>query len=210
MVTADDRLTAWRVAMADLTREHEDLVARGRWTVGPSDFLSVIRRERDELTHSRLLAWLLTPTARHRLGSAVLTRILAHCRGSAVGSPETVRDISCEYARNLRRADIIVWGEDFTLVVENKVDAEESPGQCEDLYANFKNEPGPLFLFLTPDGHPPQTATSAAARAAFTSVAWPTIRGMIEDAIEASPRRNRASALAVARDYVRTLREQFG
>src|SRR4029079_7813812 len=42
--------------------EADDLVNRGLWTSGPSDMLSVLGRQRDELIHSRLIAWLLVPT----------------------------------------------------------------------------------------------------------------------------------------------------
>lgn len=203
-------MDAWQARMAATAFEYESLVARGLWVSGHADFLGVIHRQRDELAHSRLLAWLLTPTARHGLGSALLSRLLEYCRESPTLTPPFVRAVTCEYTRNTRRADIIVWGDDFTLVIENKVDADEQPDQCDDLYANFKNEPGSTFVFLTPHGGVPRTATTSEAYRAFVPIAWSEVREMIEDAMTGSAPRNPRSALAVVQNYVVTLREQFG
>lgn len=202
-------LDEWQPAMADMTREYHSLVANGSWVSGPSDFLSIIHRQRDELTHSRLLAWLLTPTGRHGLGSAFLTRLLEYCRGTPIPALPTVRDVTCEYTRNDRRADVVVWGRDFTLVIENKVDAGEQPAQCDDLYECFRDEPDPLFVFLSPDGRPPTTATTDAARAAFKAISWPRVRVMIED-VAGSATSQVTIAAAVVDNYTVTLKEQFG
>jgi hypothetical protein len=53
---------------AAVKADADDLVDRGLWTSGPGDMLSVLGRQRDELIHSRLIAWLLVPTNRHGLG----------------------------------------------------------------------------------------------------------------------------------------------
>ena len=66
-----------------------------------------------------------------------------------------------------------MWGRNLTLIIENKVDAPEQPDQCDDLYENYKDEIEPLFLFLTPDGRPPFTATTPAAQRAFKTLSWP-------------------------------------
>lgn len=203
-------MAAWQARMAATAVEYEGLVTKGLWVSGPADFLGIIQRQRDELAHSRLLAWLLTPTARHGLGSALLSRLLEHCRESPTLAPPLVRAVTCEYTRNTRRADIIVWGDDFTLVIENKVDADEQPAQCDDLYANFKNEPGSIFVFLTPHGRAPTTAMAPEARRAFVAIAWFEVREMIEDAMAGSTPRNPRSALTIVQNYVATLREQFG
>ena len=44
------------------------LVEAGLWASGPSDLLTVMGRQRDELLHSRVIGWLLVPTNRHGLG----------------------------------------------------------------------------------------------------------------------------------------------
>ena len=61
-------LADWNEAMSVMQRQHDSLVSAGLWVTGPSDFLDVIGLARDENTHSRMLKWLMTPTARHGLG----------------------------------------------------------------------------------------------------------------------------------------------
>ena len=104
-----------------------------------------------------------------------------------------------------------MWGESFTLVIENKVRPEEQPEQCDDLYENFKNETAPLFLFLTPDGSEPHTATTQGAQRAFKTVPWREVRAMIETTLnESRPAARAAGAVDVVVNYLRTLEEQFG
>lgn len=157
-----------------------------------------------------MLKWLLTPTARHGLGSGLVERLVEHCTGKPVSVPLAVRKVAFSEWRNGREADLVVWGGNFTLVIENKVDASESPGQCDDLYENFKNENAPLFLFLTPDGRKPQTATTRCSRCAFKTLSWPEVRAMLEEALNGSRSAAEvASGIDVVRNYLRTLKAQF-
>jgi hypothetical protein len=200
----------WRPAMLEMRREHDRLVSDGLWLTGPSDFLEIIGLARDENTHSKMLAWLLKPTNRHGLGCALVRRLLEHCTGHPAPAHLAVRNVKFSQWRNGREADLVVWGEDFTLVIENKVGADEQPDQCDDLYRHFKMERAPLFLFLTPDGRQPDTATTPQAQRAFRTLSWPQIRAMIATAhTESLPESRAAEALDVVENYLRTLREQF-
>lgn len=204
-------LADWRTTMAEMRRQHDRLVADGLWVSGPSDFLDIIGRARDENTHSQVLEWLLTPTARHGLGSSLAKRLVDHCTGESSSAPVAVRKVAFSYWRNGREADLVVWGQNFTLIIENKVDAPEQDDQCDDLYENFKDEIARLFLFLTPDGRQPATATTPGARSAFTTLSWSEVRQMLEAALnESRPATARADAADVVRNYLRTLKEQFG
>ncbi len=205
-------LADWRGTMSELRRRHDRLVADGLWVGGPSDFLDIVGMARDENTHSRMLAWLLDPTRRHGLGCALVSRLVEHCTGEPAPASLAVRTtVTFSERRNGREADLVVRGDDFTLIIENKVDAQEQPHQCDDLYSNFKNESTPLFLFLTPNGRKPRTATAPSARRAFRTLSWPEIRAMIETAVDESrPAPGAAGAVDVVRNYLRTLKEQFG
>ncbi len=203
-------LADWPGAMSELRRQHDRLVFDGLWVTGPSDFLDIIGLARHENTHSRMLKWLLNPTGRHGLGCALVRRLVKHCTMKAGPASLAVREVKFSQWRNDREADLVVWGEDFTLVIENKVDAEEQPDQCDDLYANFKNEKGPLFVFLTPDGRKPCTAKTTGAECSFRTLSWPELRGMIEEALkESRPASGAAVSVNVVRNYLRTLKEQF-
>ncbi len=201
----------WREAMAVMRRRHDRLVSDGLWLTGPSDFLEIVGRARHENTHSLMLKWLLNPTARHGLGCGLVERLVEHCTGKPVSVPLTVRKVAFSVWRNNREADLVVWGRNFTLVIENKVDASEQANQCDDLYRNFKNENAPLFVFLTPSGRKPHTATTPCSRRAFKTLSWPEIREMLEEALNKSRSATKAAgAVDIVRNYVRTLKEQFG
>lgn len=204
-------LAEWYEAMAAMRCQQDRLVSDGLWLTGPSDFFDIVGLARHENTHSRMLAWLLMPTARHGLGPELVKRFLEHCTGETVPAQLAVRRVAFSEWRNDREADLVVWGENFTLVIENKVDASEQPSQCDDLLKNFKNEKKPLFLFLTPDGRKPHTATTPCAQRAFKTLSWPEVRAMLETALnESRPKTGVEPAVEVVRNYLRTLKEQFG
>ena len=165
--------------------------------------MAIVRRERDELAHTYVLRWLLDPMGRHGLGTAVVERLVAHCGGDTHGDAGAVRRVDASYKGKGREADIVVWGRSFTLVIEIKIDADEQPCQCEDLYKNFRREVGPLFLFLTPDGRRPRTAYSPAARKAFRVLSWREVRRVVEHAVLEAP-------VGAVENYLPTLKEQFG
>ena len=197
--------------MTEMCRQHDRLVADRLWLAGPSAFLDVVGLARDENTHSRMLAWLLQPTARHGLGCGFVRRLVVHCAREAVPAAIAVRKVSFSEWRNGREADLVIRGREFTLVIESKIDAREQPAQCDDLYENFKGEVAPLFLFLTPDGRKPSTATTLESQRAFKTLSWADIRVMLEDALRESGRVAQvASGVDVVRNYLRTLKEQFG
>lgn len=200
----------WRESMARMIECQDKLAAEGKWVSGPADVLGIAQVARDEMVHTRMLAWLLNPRGKHRLGDAVLRRLVGHAAApGAAPSPLVVRSVHVSHWHNDREADIVVFGQDFTLVIEVKVDAPEQPRQCDDLYKNYGSEPGPLFLFLTPGGWCPHTATGA-ARSAFRTVSWTQVREMIECALRyPGPAIPDFPGTAVPAEYVVTLKEQF-
>ena len=210
-------MTRWEIRFAAMSHEYQRLVAGGMWVSGPADFLGIIGREQDERTHARVLAWLLTPTGRHGLGNRLLMRLLEHydSKRPAVGNQENHRElqdaghlynVECSYWRHGREADIFVWDEAFSLVIEMKINAAEGTRQLTDLYHNF-NARGGRFLFLTRDGSEPTTATADAKRA-FATVSWSQVGRMIDAALTDSPAAKRGGA-AMVENYVMTLKERF-
>jgi PD-(D/E)XK nuclease superfamily len=183
---------------AAMKREADAIIDAGRWVSGPSDLLSVLGRQRDELVHSRMIGWLLTPTGRHGLGRRFLRALLDHVWPSEQLLQSGVVTVDLEETRSaadeigsLReaRADIVVLGEDATIVIENKVDAGEGVEQCERLYWSWADRPTETrWLFLSPTGRPPVTAHSTAARAAWRALSYGDLhrllQGAIDDAVE--------------------------
>ena len=108
-------LADWNEAMSEMRLQQDRLVSDGLWVSGPSDFLDIIGLARNENTHSRMLEWLLRPTARHGLGCGLVRRMVERCTGEPASAPVAVRRVVFSYWRNGREADLVVWGQDFTL-----------------------------------------------------------------------------------------------
>jgi hypothetical protein len=201
-------LARWESRIEEVRAEDRRLREKGLWLGGPRDFLGVIGRSRHELTHSALLAWLLDPAMRHSLKAEFLRRLLGRLfPGDRFENLEQARS-QTEVTRGPGRADIVVWGSDFTLVIENKVDATEGGDQCDYYYRAFSSETRPLFVFLTPDGRDPSSATGV-AREAYKPLGYGDIAAELHatlDSVQAVPG---AEARSVAEGYLQALRHEF-
>lgn len=101
------------------------------WTHGPTDLLTVCGLHRWELTQSAALGWVCDPEARHGLGDSFLRSMLEATGDVPPITAPVVVDL--ELTRTRSRADIVVRGSSWTLVVEVKVDAGEGERQCQRL-----------------------------------------------------------------------------
>jgi hypothetical protein len=101
-----------------------------------------------------------------------------------------------------------VWADDLTLVIENKVGAPESENQCNYYYRLFREEPGARFLFLSPTGTAPTSATDAALEA-FKPVSYHDIRTCLAEVLHDTVDDPPGSARDVAEHYLRTLEVDF-
>ena len=205
-VLAPEDLSSWHSTVLQVATEYDQIRGLGSWLRGPDDFFGILGIGRLELFHSAMLAWLLDPEGRHGLGRRFLDLLLVGYVPGLEPSAMRVRTVQLEAHRIETRADIVVWGDAATLIIETKVDAGEGFRQCDRLFERFSEEPGPRFLFLTPTGRPPLTATGDAA-AAFSTVAFSNIASVLERALEES---ERAETSVVAFNYVRTLKREFG
>lgn len=149
----------WAPRLESMREQMNDLARRGRWASGPHDLLSVVGLNRWELAHSAALAWLCNPHASHGLGSAFLEGLVAQT-GEAVdvSGPVVCRT---EVARADSRADVVVEGPGWVLVIEVKVDAGEQPRQAQRIYEDWNKDRGARFIFLTRHDLPPATADPA-------------------------------------------------
>src|SRR5205823_713758 len=120
-------------------------------------------------------SWLLDPSGKHGLGSIFLKCLLTRCFPNEECSNLHAAIPRCEVYCDAGRADIVVEGLDFTLVIENKVDSWERDRQCDDYFHAFQDWPRPLFVLLTPDGRSPSTATGE-AKEAFRCLSYRDLR----------------------------------
>lgn len=205
---AEKVASEWVGEFESMTNTYLDLIAQGKWQRGSDDLFNVIGIGRNELRHSAMIAWLLDPLSKHGLGpeflQAVLDDVFPHDQHDVSG----LTTVECEVARGDTRADIIVWGGDFTLIIEVKVDAGEGDRQCDRLYERFSTEPGALFLFLTPKGRSPKTATGEAAEA-FQSLNFKHLLELLDGLIDQDTATSPDIGRATTNNYVRTLQKEF-
>lgn len=199
---------AWARAFGAIAREEQQLRAEGRWVHGRDDMFGVLGIERAEVRHSAIIAWLLDPCARHGLGTAFLERVLRRAFPDLVfGDLDGARP-TCEVTRGDCRADIVVWMNDATVVFENKVDAEESPQQCDILYERFIENVGARFVFLSPSGRKPATASGEAADA-FAAMSFADVRAALDESLKGPRATGSPWGRRAAEDYLRTLGREF-
>lgn len=199
---------AWVVTLGCMREEQESLRASGAWVHGRSDIFGVAGIQRAEIRHSALIAWLLDPCGRHGLGTRFLSAFLGRAWPGEEFERLTTARTTCEVTRGECRADIVVNLPELTVIIENKVDAPESPQQCDILFDEFGDEPSPRFILLTPTGHAPQSA-SADAATAFVPISYPNVIAILEGVLAASTTERPADGRHVAEDYLRTLKREF-
>ena len=206
--TAD--VAQWQRDVDRLVDEERELKAQGVWVRGRDDFFGVLGIERKEIRHSAMIAWLLDPCAPHGLGVRFLAKVMGSAFGDEASSAYLPSAIArCEAMADLGRVDIVVEGPDLFLVIENKVDSLEGDEQCNSYYRHFRERTGAQFLFLTPKGVPPTSATQEAAKA-FRSMSYRQLRqalaGALAETVPATPQR---PGRHIAVDYLHTLTMEF-
>jgi hypothetical protein len=161
------------------------------------DVLGISEKEH---AHSRMLGWLLDPTAPHGLGSTVLRRFLyeaakltrsANIEFDGNGFPITplqaetfsFSDVTLlpEYCIGTdRRLDLILWSdtERWLCVIENKIRSDEGEAQTSSYYDKILSRFPPnryeyrLFVYLSPKGNLPVSRR-------FTAMNYSTIAGLL-------------------------------
>jgi hypothetical protein len=198
-----------------LKREADEIISSGRWVSGPDDLMSVLGRQRDEVMHSRVIAWLLRPTGRHGLGDRFLNALVEYVwpgegevRSALVTvDTETTRSAADDEGESREaRADIVIYGDRVTIVIENKVDAGEGIDQCERLYWSWADQPMEMrWLFLSPTGRAPVTVISDEAKAAWRSMSYADLSRLLSGVLEEAGESNGSPGRSTARQYLHTL-----
>jgi len=194
----------WPATLERLQADEDTMRDAGMWISGYSDLLHIAKVSEGELVHSNVVAWLLTPTARHGLGGALLRAILeAGWPGLPV--PNTARAIvEREVTRDYRIADIVITMGQTRVVIENKVWSDESDCQCEDLYQLWSDGVSDVrFLLLTLDGHPPRQTRTRSAADAWRSLSYASLVAWLDAAL---PAMRRTAGRSTIEQYLMALR----
>ena len=147
--------------------------------------------DRDELSHSRVVASLLNPRGTHGLGDlflrAFLTAASAKAKELRIGDvwPEHVNGWQLGSVKSIRERnniDVLVVGEDdqFVCLIENKISSSERPGQLAKYWkivdGHYKGWPR-LAVFLTPRATLPIKETD---RKRWTPLCYGTVADIID------------------------------
>jgi hypothetical protein len=178
------------------------------------DFLSLLGRERDENSHSDVLATLLNPNVCPGVALPALVALTASLPDAAAWKNALLRNATVgliavhreyvtgrEWGRqsNLDRIDIVVSSPDFVLVIENKTFTREHGRQTERYsdWLAFVDAPLKAAYLLTPTG---ATAISSEFRAlSYLSL----VSALLEACSSPSPIAAEESALLVG--YLKAL-----
>ncbi len=161
---ANERRSGKTAAVAAFLEEFRRQLAS---PVGEQRFnmLDLVGVGSDEVKHSSILAWLLTPHGSHGCGPLFLRTFLAASGIHALLSEDFVGSrVRTEFAGNDSIIDILVYKPaTFVLYIENKVFAAEGPRQVDREFADMVRFGGVVRVprdrmfpvFLTPSGRPP-------------------------------------------------------
>jgi hypothetical protein len=187
-----------------LERLETRLISEGRWAAGPATLFAALKLVNHEIANCRVLAWLLDPLAPHGLGAAVMRSLLAHLNAVAgepllpVGSDLGRAVIVTEETRDESRADLVVYGPGWSVVIEAKLSASEQHEQGARLARDW---PDSVCVFLTHRGMPMRTAGSST----WLPMTWTAMLGMVRHALEVAAEPTTAAsatARAAVRDFL--------
>ena len=116
-------------AIEKLFQSVQEAKLLGRWRNTRINIFDLLGRPRLEEAHSSFLAWVLNPAESHGFGDAFLREFMRRSIGE---EPPSTLDVSVspEYRCGGMRFDILVKGDLWCLVVENKVDDFPWERQC--------------------------------------------------------------------------------
>lgn len=148
-------------------RRIEDFLAtfrqdrRTAWNV-----FSLLKIRADEVAHSRILAWLLNAESPHGEGPLFLKTFIKSC-GLPLGDSDLDRYVvRTEFSGIKSIVDIMICQRgEFIIYIENKVHADEGPGQIDRELRDMRRigrslgipERRQFPVFLTPDGREPMS-----------------------------------------------------
>jgi hypothetical protein len=151
---------------------------RGLWRKTYFNLFETLGYQRLEDTHSNILAWLLNPEESHGLGDAFLRAFVDKVFNITNLPIIFPVKVFREKQEGNNRPDVIVEGNNWWLVIENKIDSDEQEDQIK-RYANRWKRRGKLrenvlLAFLSPSGWKPESND-------FIPVSYRTIRELLEN-----------------------------
>lgn len=136
--------------------------------IGRFNIFDALGIARAEIRHSNFLAFILDPRESHGQGTIFLQPFLMDVLKQSPIDRRPISPIDLDGAelrgvsvkREWKNTDLLITCKDprLIVVIENKVDSHEAPGQLEKYETRIAKsfpEDDPLFVFLTPSGYAP-------------------------------------------------------
>ena len=186
------------------------------------DAIAFLGRSRDELFHSRFLAWLLNPEGNHGTGAYFLKNFLWKTleQAKTLGISEideadwTKTHVQLEWYHRVNNQpgflDILLVNrkEKFLCAIENKVFSGEHSGQLgryrKALEKDYPEDFTRHYVFLSPCGMPPEQGED---QKHWVPVTYATILELVEDILKATDMRD--DVRVFLRQYATTLRRNI-
>ncbi len=180
----------------------------------------VLKVEKAEIRHSNVLAWLLDPAESHGLRDVFLRRILSNIligRGAEIeelsaAQIELMEFSDIEVRREWKRIDLLVIDRKnkLILLIENKIDAGETPGQLRNYRKAVRHEfPAPFKLvpiFLTLEGEPCEDDEAVEDAGAYNAYSHAKLLGVLERIIDQRQKQMPEAVFSFLTQYQDTLR----
>jgi predicted transcriptional regulator len=151
------------------------------WRNTAWNLFEVLGRPRLEDAHSRVIAWLMKPTAPHGLKDAFLKAFFEKAFRIAAPAGTLECRVAVKRKTDNGEVDIEVKGPRWWLIVENKIDCEEGRGQTERYAAYYKRfaKRGERFfpVFLSREGRRPESRD-------FAPMSYRDLRHVLESVCE--------------------------
>ena len=155
----------------------QDAQENGQWRKTHFNIFETLGIQRNETVHSNLIAWLLNPEEAHGLGDVFLRKFVKQIFKKELPLYFPV-DVNRELREGADQPDIIVEGNNWWLVIENKIDSPEGEKQtlryAQRWKAKGKIGENVFLILLSPSQLEPESND-------FCSISYRTIRELLEN-----------------------------
>ena len=169
------RIKEFEISFNNLISRIKDKKEKGIWRKTYFNLFEIFGNQWYEDPHSNLLAWLLNPEETHGLGNVFLEKFIENI--SDIKLPFDQIKVVRENQKGGDRPDIEVKGNNWWLIIENKINSSENNSQTL-RYAKRWGKKGKIdenvfLVYLSPNGKAPLSPD-------FHSVSYREIRELLE------------------------------
>lgn len=170
------RVEEFRIVFSRLISTVKQMQENGLWRKTHFNLFTTLGYQRLEDAHSNIIAWMLNPEESHGLGDAFLRDFVRRVFDKELPKYFPV-NVKRESQDGDDRPDIVVEGNNWWLIIENKIDSTEQKNQTKRYADRWRNRgtigENVFLAFLSPSGWLPESLD-------FKPVSYQTIRELLE------------------------------